>query len=271
MDHSPKIDFSLSSSASTTQLLFWNGTYLHLQQVLQLKKIINSTQKVTRMMQKEKPKVHPLLLFVALFRKTALKQRIISAVFPRRVRVRLLHHNPRPKKMQMWKRKRVKGIRSMGAKFCWCDRWMERNDRSQVSIIKMLKQCNLQNLLVLSAASCSTTKQQIKSGLSSVTQWETHSICMIYLLRQMKSVSAHSSIRGKEKKGSGVSSSGGKCNLNQIWFCHNLFFPPLWKTISAIWFWIWIFPTSKPDFEFSNHQICGTELCNAYVSLSMLE
>lgn len=95
------VHFSLSSSASTTQLLFWNGTYLHLQQVLQLKKIINSTQKVTRMMQKEKPKVHPLLLFVALFRKSALKQRIISAVFPRRVRVRLLHHNPRPKKMQM--------------------------------------------------------------------------------------------------------------------------------------------------------------------------
>lgn len=177
-------------------------------------------------MQKEKQKVHPLLLFVALFRKSALKQRIKSAVFPRRVRVRLLHHNPRPKKMQMWKRKRVKGIRSTGAKFCWCDRWMERNDRSQVSIIKRLKQCNLQNLLVLNTASCSTTKQQIKSGLSSVTQWETHSICMIYLLRQMKSVSAHSSIRGKEKKGSSVSSSGGKCNLNQIWFCHNLFFPP---------------------------------------------
>lgn len=174
-------------------------------------------------MQKEKQKVHPLLLFAALFKKSALKQRVKSAVFPRRVRVRLQHHNTTPKKMQMWKRKRVKGIRSTGAKFCWCDRWMER---SQVSIIKRLKQCNLQNLLVLSAASCSTTKQQIKSGQSSVTQWETHSICMIYLLRQMKSVSARSSIRGKEEKGSGVSSSGGKCNLNQIWFCHNLFFPP---------------------------------------------
>lgn len=128
----------------------------------EIKKKINSTQKVTRMMQKEKQKVHPLLLFVPLFKKSALKQRVKSAVFPRRVRVRLFHHNPRPKQMQMWKCKRVKDIRSTGAKFCWCDRWMERNDRSQVSIIKMLKQCNLQNLLVLSPASCSTTKQQIK-------------------------------------------------------------------------------------------------------------
>lgn len=122
----------------------------------------------------------------------------------------------------------LKAFRSTGAKFCWCDRWMERNDRSQVSIIKMLKQCNLQNLLVLSPASCSTTKQQIKSGLSSVTQWETHSICMIYLLRQMKSVSAHSSVRGKEKKRFRCLILRGKCNLNQIWFCHNLFFPPFY-------------------------------------------
>lgn len=201
-----------------------------------------------------------------------LKQRIKSAVFPRRVRVRLLHHNPRPKKMQMWKRKRVKGIRSTGAKFCWCDRWMERNDRNQVSIIKMLKHCNLQNLLVLSAASCSTTKQQIKSGLSSVTQWETHSICMIYVLRQMKSVSAHSSIRGKEKKRFRCLILGGKMQFESNLILSQLVFPTfLWKTISAIWSWIWIFPTSKPNFEFSNHQICSTELCNAYESLSMLE
>lgn len=41
-------------------------------------------------------------------------------------------------------------------------------------------------------ASCSTRKWQIKSGLSSDTPWETSSICMIYLLRQMKSLSAYS-------------------------------------------------------------------------------
>lgn len=75
--------------------------------------------------------------------------------------------------------------------------------------------------LCLSLASCSSRKRQIKSGLSSDTPWETSSICMIYLLRQMKSLSAYSC-----EKGFNVSSLGANAICIKFDFVKTFFLLP---------------------------------------------
>lgn len=169
-----------------------------------------------------------------------MKQKVsawLAGYLQQRGRLRLFHHNLRAKKetqnaeVTIRKCKKAIGFSSTAAKFCWSDGRMWKNDTGQASNIKMLKQCNLQCLPVSSSASRFAAEQQIKSGLSSDTQWETCSICMIYLLRQMKSVSAHSSIQEKEEKKSfWCHIPGRKRNFNTIRFCHNLFFSPFTPT-----------------------------------------